>query len=111
MRHKNRTGPTGVLGSALRIIAGVTIGILIVGIIVFAPLAAAVTGLIALSGTTLAESVGITIGVIVLTVGFWGGIWWSENRGWARLFAAYGDSDGSDIDEWATEDDDSHVDT
>lgn len=111
MRTDNRTDSTGVLGFALRITVGITIGIVLLGIVVFAPVAAVIVGLLALSGATLGEGVVMVGGVLVFSVGFWGVIWWSENRGWARSLADHGRSDVTDAEKWGTGNDETRTDT
>lgn len=98
--------PLGVLELTSRIVAGITIGLIIIGIIVFAPIAALLLGLITLSSATLPEAIVILVGVITLTLGFWGGIWWSEKHGWARLLVGQGGPDERDFEEREMENED-----
>lgn len=92
-----------------RLIAGIIIGLLILGIIALAPIAGVALGLITLSSVPLSEAVLISASVIVLTIGFWGGIWYSEKQGWAQLIAEQGRPDEPPLEEGDEKDDDSGI--
>jgi protein-S-isoprenylcysteine O-methyltransferase Ste14 len=84
----DRAWAVHALRNLLRTAWRVGVGVVAVGYLALAPLAALLIGVRVLGGTTVAESVLVVGGLLVVTVGYWGLVWWAEERGLADWAAS-----------------------
>lgn len=79
----DRTGAAPALRDILRTAWRLGLGGVAVGYLALVPLAALLVGVRVLGGTTVDESGLVVGGLLVVTVAYWGLVWWVEDRGLA----------------------------
>lgn len=81
------------------------VGVICIGIIIGGALAVISAAIVALSRASLTEAVIIGLGMIVLTVGYWGLVSRSEKSGLAHWHRDEREEIEADLDEWDEEGD------